>query len=197
MAALGPRAWDFTGLEPPGPSLRHKVGSPGWSRHNVGHVTTSAKNTPDDLGLDAPRWQRVERVALVRHEVREVLAPSAIDLLFERAEAVVEGDLDSTGSLSAFATVMLTIDLERVAPLIRERPDVATAERIAELLAGHPQVQRRLEALAFAHARDLFPDATLSLQLSLDFTTRAEDSRVLLDADAVVSLDAIHGSSTR
>lgn len=160
-------------------------------------MTTSAENTPEEFGLDDPRWQRVERVALVRREVREVLAPSAVDLLFERAEAVVEGDIDSAGSSSAFASVMLTIDLQRVAPLIRERPDVATAERIAELLAGHPQVRRRLEALAFAHARDLFPGAEASLGLSLDFTARAEDSRVLLDADAVVSLDAIHGSNTR
>lgn len=164
-------------------------------------MSTSAKNTHDssgsDLGLEDLRWQRVERVALVRREVREVLAPSAVDLLFERAEAVVEGDLDSGGSRNAFATVMLTIDLEKVAPLIRERPDVATAERIAELLAGNRQVRARLESLALAHARDLFRDAEPALRMTLDFTARAEGSRVLLDADAVVSLETIRGSNGR
>src|SRR5690606_24113851 len=51
----------------------------------------------DELSLDAAPWARVERVNLIRREVRESLSPNALEILFSRAELVVESGDDPSG----------------------------------------------------------------------------------------------------
>ena len=115
--------------------------------------TPSARATPGLAGrLSAPRWARVERVQLIRREVREYLPAGAVELLLSGADCVVEGD-DELGPVSGgatrrearkearrvYATVMVTIGLAQSSAAFRERPDGATAVRLAELLEGSGQ----------------------------------------------------------
>ena len=80
---------------------------------------------------------RVQRIALFEREVRERLSRAALDLVFERAEVMSEGQRSSrAGQPVYFGSTMLTIDLEALAPQLREPCDAGTARRLATLLSG-------------------------------------------------------------
>ncbi|MEM6994341.1 MAG: hypothetical protein AAF721_27755 [Myxococcota bacterium] len=151
-------------------------------------ANTSAGRTPRKL--PAPPWARVQRVQLVRREVREYLPPTAVQLLLARAECVVEGG-DELGPAAGppgrrvYATVMATIDLEGGAGLFREPADEATAQRVAELLESTPGVARRLVELARPELSRLAGAPAASLEISLEHHARAEGSRILIDGDAM------------
>ncbi|WP_146158521.1 hypothetical protein [Enhygromyxa salina] len=141
-----------------------------------------------------PTWPRVRRIPLIRREVRESLSDNALEILFCSAELLIEGDrdLETRPSLSdaerVYATVMLTLDLSRSAALLRERPDEATAERVAELMRGSDEVRRRLIELARPKLAELFDAAPRSLRIELLPVVRVSGARILIDGDAVVSL---------
>jgi hypothetical protein len=114
-----------------------------------------------------------------------------------------------------YATVMVTIDLASrgsapegpsrgsapegpsrgsapegpsVADLMREPADVATAERVAELMRGSALVRRRLIELARPRLADMFGQAARSLRIELLPVVRVSGARILIDGDAVVML---------
>lgn len=166
-----------------------------------------------------PIWPRVRRIPLIRREVRETLSDNALELLFGSAELLVEGERDlddgrmrrpSTGdgeareNHRAYATVMVTLDLARCASLLREPPDEATAERVAELMRGSASVRRQLIELArpklAALVEPLFSSSTASwdawtraLRIELLPVVRVAGARILIDGDAVVSLRSRSG----
>ena len=151
-------------------------------------------NSARDLAraLLGSTWPRVRRIPLIRREVRESLSESALEILFADAELLVEGDheLGNRGiSLGrAYATVMLTVDLARSAPLLRERADEATAERVAELMRGSAEVRRRVTELARPKLAKLFGEDPRSLRIELLPSVRVSGARILIDGDAVVSV---------
>jgi hypothetical protein len=133
----------------------------------------------------------VARVQLIRREVREFLSPSAVDLLFAHADAVVEGGLESGETDApdrAYATVMVTIELGRCAELFREPADEATAQALAELMRTDARVRERLLALARRELARVSGRAETRLSAQLEHQVRVEGRRLLLDADAMVSL---------
>jgi hypothetical protein len=182
---------------------------------------------------DSP-WLRVERVALVRREIHESLSSSALDVLWRRAEALVEGDGELTrdGRTDAgrfYATIMVTFDLKDCDDLFRERMDAATAQRVAELLLVHAELRaklldrvrvelgtlcgvspERLEIAAPVKGGRPRPEAPESGSegeradtalrfgrrrsdayiVHLDHNVRAEGTRILIDGDAMVSLES-------
>ncbi len=172
---------------------------------NVGPVTTSARDpktaqktqdsleTGDPAGLPKPPWARVQRVQLIRREVREVLSPGAVEVLFDHAEVVVEGG-EELGARRAgadrrlFATVMVTIDLARCAPYFREPADEATARRVAELLETEPRVKRRLKELAGRELAQLAEVERGSMSLTVETSVRVEGTAVLVDIDTMATL---------
>lgn len=140
--------------------------------------------------LPAAPWARVQRVQLVRREVREYLPPSAVQLLMSRAECVVEGgnelgDAAGPPQRRTYATVMVTIDLLAVAELFREPADEATAQRIAELIEATPSVAQRLVELARPEMARIAGSAPDDLEISIEHEARADGSCVLIDGDAV------------
>ena len=169
----------------------------------VGQVTT-----PDhsDLSSEAsaasalarellrPTWARVQRIPLIRREIRESLSERALDILFASSELIVEGDRDLDRRFAeanrAYATVMTTISLENSAQLLRDPPDAATAERVVELMRGSPAVRGRLIELARPELAALLGAEPHSLRIELMPVVRREDTRILIDGDAVVSLRA-------
>ena len=138
--------------------------------------------------LAAPRWTRVQRLQLIRREIRESLAPSSLEALFAFSDCVVEGGADSvvTDSNGAYATVMLTIDLRRCEQLFRDRSDAATAERVAELIAEHRWVKRRLIELACSELERWCGTVVAPRDVVVDMRVRADGTRVFIDGDAMI-----------
>ncbi|KIG17157.1 hypothetical protein DB30_03754 [Enhygromyxa salina] len=122
------------------------------------------------------------------------MSDNALEILFCSSELLIEGDrdLETRASLAdaerVYATVMLTLDLSRSAALLRERPDEATTERVAELMRGSDEVRRRLIELARPKLAELFEAAPRSLRIELVPVVRVSGARILIDGDAVVSL---------
>jgi hypothetical protein len=165
-------------------------------------VTTPKPSDNDHRARELARallgstWPRVRRIPLIRREVRESLSDSALEILFSGAELLVEGDHElGANNLSlglahgrAYATVMLTVDLAHSATLLRERPDEATAERVAELMRGSAGVRRRVTELARPRLAELFGADPRSLRIELLPSVRVAGARILIDGDAVVSV---------
>jgi hypothetical protein len=96
-------------------------------------------------------------VPLVEREVRERLSAAAIELLFEHARVFAEGGRarGPTGKQAFFGSVMLTIELDTVAPLVRETPSSDLCARLAELMERDARVRTRLRTLAEAEVSKL------------------------------------------
>jgi hypothetical protein len=96
---------------------------------------------------------RVQRIALFEREVRERLSRAALDLVFERAEVMSEGQKSTrAGQEVYFGSTMLTIDLEALAPVLREVCDAGTARRLGKLLATDAAVASKVRAIATKEA---------------------------------------------
>jgi len=174
---------------------------------DVGSLTTSAPKRgewaaqnpqgTEPGSLEEPPWARVRRVQLIRREVREVLSPGAIQVLFDNADFVVEGGEELGGRRSAdrrfYATVMVTIDLSRCAACFREPADEATARRVAELMEGGPLVHQRVLALATQEVAQLAKAEPETLALTIETGVRSEGTAVLLDIDVMATLAAGRG----
>jgi len=141
--------------------------------------------------LEPSGWARVERVQLIRREVREFLSPQALDLMFERAERVIEGGRDELGRV--YATVMLSVDLDKCQPWFRERADAATAQRVVELLRNDRWLERHLRR----HAREALSTQSgrrvAARRVALDYQVRARDRHLLVDCDAMLSNEDVGG----
>lgn len=143
--------------------------------------------------LPAPTWARVQRVQLIRREIREYLPGSALDLLFSRADVVVEGDADHSrggGDGRYYATIMVKIPLADLAPQVREPADAATAERVAELLMGDPRVRDRLVALARPRLSRLMGVGAAGLRIASEHIVRVEGVTLHLDGDLTATVRA-------
>jgi hypothetical protein len=126
---------------------------------------------------------RASRVALFEREVRERLTASAVELLFARARLLSEGRRSDSPALGPafFGTVMLTIELAELAPLLREALDEAAAQRIAEMMAADARVLGRVRRLATDEAARL-AGAPLKVH-SADVRVRAAGCRIHVDVE--------------
>lgn len=152
--------------------------------------------------LPEPGWARVQKVQLIRREVREVLSPSALEVLFKHGEHVVEAGPELGGGRRAagqrfYATVMVTVDLRRCAVHFCEPADAATAEKLAELMLGSPRVRKKLVGLARPELARLAGVAPALLQVEIDHHARSEGTRVFIDGDAMVSLSSVRKAGER
>src|SRR5689334_15114401 len=96
---------------------------------------------------------RVQRIALFEREVRERLSRAAMDLVFERAEVISEGQRSTrAGQPVYFGSTMLTINLDTLAPSLREACDAGTARRLATLLLDDASVNTRVKQIATREA---------------------------------------------
>lgn len=163
---------------------------------------TTSSHSDDDAGtphldrLLAPGWARVERLPLVRREVRESLSAGAIDVLFAEAEHVVEGSPElgddgapDDGRGRVYATIMVTLDLSRSARVFREPPDAGTAQRLTELMADDTRVRDRLERLARPELARLAGVGAAHLEVAIEAHVRSEGATVLIDVDAMGTVD--------
>jgi hypothetical protein len=115
------------------------------------------------------------------------LGESELEVLFSRAEHVVEGGCDEG---NVYATVMVTIDLAALSQIFREPMDEATAARVAELMHGHPFVRDRLSRLAAPELARLAGKATPPRRVQLEQKIRVTGRRILIDGDAMAPLSS-------
>ncbi len=156
------------------------------------NVTTSSEREPSESPealLRRPRWTRVRKVALIRREVREYLTASTVEVLLSEGDTVVEGGAEVVrdgASSRVFATLMITADLTALAGRFRDRPDAATALRVAELLEGHPDLEPKLVARVRSRLPELagHEDAA-EWTITVDPQVRADGSSIMIDADVV------------
>jgi hypothetical protein len=137
----------------------------------------------------------VTRLRLVRREIREHLVPSALELLTSTADIVVEGGLspERASPTHALASVMVTLDLTRCPALFDEAVDETLAERVAVLLSRDEWTRTKLVELVRPELERLAGHRLPQAKIDLEPRIRHEGTSVLLDADAVVSLDAPAG----
>ena len=124
---------------------------------------------------------RVSHVGLFSREIREQVSVAALEVLLADATRLTEGQLSGDGHY--FGSTMLTIDLEVAYErgLLRAEADVATALRVARLLASHGPALDRLRGLAIAAAER---QAELPITaVELDLRVRAEGLLVFVDVD--------------
>lgn len=149
-------------------------------------------STTSHQTLPAPSWARVQRVQLIRREIREYLPTSALELLFSQADVVVEGDADSSrgGGDCYYATIMVRVSLADLGDRVRERADEATAHRLAELLDGDARVRDRLVELATPRVAEMLGTAAGDLRIALEPAIRVDGVAVQLDGDLTVTARA-------
>jgi hypothetical protein len=145
-------------------------------------VMRADKRAPVQPGLRKP-MARALKVNLFEREVREKLSIPAVDLLLERAQVLAEGSRSASPSCARafFGSIMITIDLARLAADVREPCDTRCAERLAELMSSDARVLRRIRQLADREASRL---AGTEVRVhSADVRMRAEGERVFIDID--------------
>lgn len=118
------------------------------------------------------------RVTLFEREIRVRLSTAAIDILFDCADVLSEGELRGDGY---FGSTMITIDLARAGAAVREECDAASARQVAELCAKDPRVRARARVVAAADA-EVRAGARLS-RVDVELRARAAGARVHIDLD--------------
>jgi hypothetical protein len=120
----------------------------------------------------------VRKVALFDKEIRLRLSSAAVEILFETADTLSEGERRGRGY---FGSTMITLDLGRIEPQVREPCDVASARTVAELLALDERVRERARVIASADAHER-AGARLA-RVDCEIRARAVGTRVHLDVD--------------
>jgi hypothetical protein len=134
------------------------------------------------LALGLRPMARVERIALFEREVRERPSRAALELVFRRAEVMSEGQrANRDGRPVYFGSTMLTLDLETLAPSLRESCDAGTARRLAGLLAGDPSITARVKAIATREATRLSGGRLRTIATEMKVSARG--ARVFIDVD--------------
>ena len=118
------------------------------------------------------------KVALFDREIRITLSQAAIEILFDAADILSEGERRGDGY---FGSTMITLDLTRVAVLVREDCDATSARRVAELAMADKRVRDRAKALAGADATERA--GTPLERVDCELRARAVGTRVHLDVD--------------
>lgn len=121
------------------------------------------------------------------------MSPHALELMFSGAEVVVEAGRDPHEA-RAYATVMLTIDLDRLSGLVREPNDAETARRLIELMGVDAGVKQRLRKLARPYLSEAAELSIPARRIEIEHAVRQVGNKILIDVDAMVSLRARKGA---
>ena len=117
------------------------------------------------------------RVSLFERRVQVRLSSAALDVLFDSAQVLTEGQVDAQRFVGS---TMVTIDLARAASRVSDDCDAATARRVAELLAADERSRERAREIALAEARRR---AGALVAPAVDLRVRAAGNHLHLDLD--------------
>jgi hypothetical protein len=151
----------------------------------AGRVPRSGSARATDDARDAARkpMAPARRVSLYEREIRVHLGTAAIDVLFELAEVLSEGQRQGR---RYFGSTMLTFDLARARAAVRDACDASDARQIAALLERDARVEARARALA-CEAAARRAGAPLA-RVEVEVRVRADGVRVHVDLDVEAEL---------
>jgi hypothetical protein len=121
------------------------------------------------------------RVSLFEREIRIGLSSAALEILFDLASVLSEGEAEEGGYLGS---TMITIDLVRAAPLVSDPCDTNTVRHVAELLATDRRVRERARDLAAAEAGRLAGASLGSAQIDLRVRQSGHHLHIDVDVEA-------------
>jgi len=118
------------------------------------------------------------RVSLFQRRIEIGLSSAAIEILFDLAQVLSEGEIEADGY---FGSTMITIDLARAATLVSDHFDAVTMARVAELLAADVRVRERARHLAQTEANRLA--GSIIERAQIDLRVRTSGKHLHLDVD--------------
>jgi hypothetical protein len=121
----------------------------------------------------------VHRVGLFSREIVERLSLAGIEMLLTRVAKLSEGQV--LGDDRYYGSTMLTIDVRELDESVHDTCDVATAMRLARLLAQSEALRERVRALAHSEAVRVAGQPLDSAEI--DVRVRAEGSWLFVDVD--------------
>lgn len=121
------------------------------------------------------------RVSLFRRHIEVGLSSAALEILFDLASVLSEGEHEEAGF---FGSTMITIDLARAAELVSDPCDATTVERVAELLASDARVRDRARELARSEADRLAQSPIGPAQIDLRVRTSGKHLHLDVDVEA-------------
>ncbi|HEX2574226.1 MAG TPA: hypothetical protein VH877_32060 [Polyangia bacterium] len=133
---------------------------------------------------------KTARVTLFEREIRERLSQPAVELLFERAQVLSEGERvrGIQGGETFYGSTMLTIDLAAATSWVRESCDEEAAHRVAALMASDARVARCLRQIIDREVCRLV--GRMLEKLHTDVRLRTEGTRIYVDVDFEGALPA-------
>lgn len=144
---------------------------------------------PKALAHARPRpMAGTRRIALFRREIREWIAPAALEILLGAGDCISEGSFDGPPGpdQSYLASIQLHIPLASCAEYLSGPLDAATARRLAELLRADVFAQEILRELARSEAERAAGCALPEVQVEIDIGHQGETVLVSMDVEARV-----------
>jgi hypothetical protein len=121
------------------------------------------------------------RISLFERTVSVRLAPAAVDLLLGAAKVLSEGELNDDGFAGS---TMVSVDLASTASRVSDPVDPSTAQLLAELCRGDPQVRARGRELALAYAARIAGDELGQAQVDLESAAYGAQLRLSFNVEA-------------
>jgi len=128
------------------------------------------------------------RVSLFEREIHIKLSTPAIEILFDLATVISEGQLEGDGY---FGSTMITIDLARAGGVVSDACDARTARRVADLLGADSRIRAQAKRVVVAEAEARAGCKLRSPQV--DMSVRATGAHVHIDID----VEATQARATR
>ncbi len=126
------------------------------------------------------------RVSLFEREIRIRLSTPAIEILFDLASVLSEGQVEDDGY---YGSTMITIDLARATAAVSDACDAATARRVTDLLEQDKRVRARARDVAIGEARRLCSGTIRSPQV--DIRVRSTGAHVHIDVDVEARVQGV------
>lgn len=122
-------------------------------------------------------------LSLLTSRRHEGLSLSGLRMILEHAEILHEGDVTSDADGSHYyGSTLFTLDVDRIAPYLRSRPDEGTCTRLLDHLRAHPFFRVHLMRLARREVLRRAGSLPL-LPLSGEMRGRVEGRCVYIDLD--------------
>lgn len=121
---------------------------------------------------------RARRVSLFSRDVDIRLSSAAVDILFEKASVLSEGQIEDN---RFDGSTMITFDCARASHLVSDICDAATVRRVGELVGGDERVRERARRLGASEAERLAGTRLAATQIEI--RVRATGSHLHIDVD--------------
>lgn len=141
----------------------------------------TGERAPEQEPLEKKPMAMVRRVSLFEREIRVGLSSAAVEILFDLASVLSEGQREGNGFSGS---AMITVDLARAVAQVSDACDAATVKRLGELVGGDPRVRERARRVALVEAEKLAGAPLASPAIELRVRTSGRHLHIDVDVEA-------------